>query len=497
MICPNTNLILLLILSPLPFSLAVVLLRRSQMGKEPLTIIGSFIPLAISVPILQRVLGEGYISAFGEEFLIDPLSALFVVGISFVGFLASLFATRYMRQEPLIARVGREIFERRLGIFYSLFLFFLSTMLWSVSTNNIIILWVAIEATTIASALLVSFYWDRRALEAGYKYILLLTVGVSFSLFGCVLVYSASAPFILRGSPLLFTHIKEVIPQIPPNIILLSAVLFTVGFGTKAGLAPFHPWLPDAHAEAPTPISVMLSGIMVEVGLYALLRTLGLFLPTYGVVASSLLVLAIFSMILGALLAMVQGDLKRLLAYSSISQIGYIAMGLSIGTYLGFYGAFYQLVSHILAKSLLFMCVGAIIYSIALRNIEDLGGVGKHMPVTMACFFIGAFSLSGIPPLAGFLSKLTLIIASAEAHLWWLLVLTLLTSLLTIFYAVRAAYTAFWGEEKNETVKRAKEAPVSILLPLLILAILSFILGIYPNALYPLLHSISLSAPFK
>lgn len=497
MVCTNANLILLLVLSPLPFSLAVLLLRRSRTLKEPLTIIGSFIPLALSIPILQRVLDEGYISAFSEEFLIDPLSAIFVIGVSFVGFLASIFAFRYMRQEPLIRRVGIEIFERRLGIFYSLFLFFLSTMLWSVTTNNIVILWVAIEATTIASALLVSFYWDRRGLEAGYKYILLLTIGVTFSLFGCVLVYSASAPFVISGSPLLFTNIKEIISRIPANVILLSAVLFTVGFGTKAGLAPFHPWLPDAHAEAPTPISVMLSGIMIEVGLYALLRTLNLFLPAYPVVTETLLVLALFSMFLGALLAMVQSDLKRLLAYSSISQIGYIAMGLSIGTYLGYYGAFYQLVSHILAKPLLFMCVGAIIYSIALRNIDDLGGVGKHMPVTMACFFMGAFSLSGIPPLAGFLSKLTLIIASADAHLWWLLVLTLLSSLLTLFYAVRAAYTAFWGKEKNEAIAKAKEAPLSILFPVLTLSILTFLFGVYPQLLYPLLHAASVLAPFK
>ncbi|MBC7329969.1 oxidoreductase [bacterium] len=497
MVCTNANLILMLILAPLPFSLAVLLLRRSEILKEPLTIIGSFIPLAISVPILQRVMDEGYISAFGNELLIDHLSAIFLLGISFVGFFASIFAHRYMRQHPLIARVGVEIAERRLGIFYSLFLFFLSTMLWSVSTNNIIILWVAIEATTIASALLVSFYWDRRALEAGYKYLLLLTVGVTFSLFGAVIIYAASAPYIAHGSPLLFTNIKEVISKIPASIILLSAVLFTVGFGTKAGLAPFHPWLPDAHAEAPTPISVLLSGIMVEVGLYALLRTLGLFLPAYPAVASTLLVLAVFSMLLGALLAMVQSDLKRLLAYSSVSQIGYIAMGLGVGTYLGYYGAFYQLISHILAKSLLFMCVGAIIYSLALRNIEELGGVGKHMPITMACFFIGAFSLSGIPPLAGFLSKLTLIIATAQVHLWWLLILTLLTSLLTLFYAVRAAYTVFWGEEKSEVIKEAKEAPMSILFPILVFSILTFVLGVYPQILYPLLNSASLLAPFK
>jgi hydrogenase-4 component F len=487
----------MLILSPLPFSLAVLLLRRSELLKEPLTIIGSFIPLAISIPILQRVMDEGYISAFGNELLIDHLSAIFLLGISFVGFFASIFAIRYMRQHPLISRVGVEIAERRLGIFYSLFLFFLSTMLWSVSTNNIIILWVAIEATTIASALLVSFYWDRRALEAGYKYLLLLTVGVTFSLFGAVIIYAASAPYIANGSPLLFTNIKEVISRIPANIILLSAVLFTVGFGTKAGLAPFHPWLPDAYAEAPTPISVILSGIMTEMGLYALLRTLGLFLPAYPVVASTLLVLAVFSMLLGALLAMVQGDLKRLLAYSSVSQIGYIAMGLGVGTYLGYYGAFYQLISHILAKPLLFMCVGAIIYSLALRNIEELGGIGKRMPITMACFFIGAFSLSGIPPLAGFLSKLTLIIATAQAHLWWLLLLTLLTSLLTLFYAVRAAYTVFWGEEKSEFIKEAKEAPLSILFPILVFSILTFILGVYPQLLYPLLNSASLLAPFK
>lgn len=491
----DRNILLILTISPLPFSLAVLLLRRSKEAKEPLAIIGSFLPLALSVMVLCRIIWEGEIMELGGELRADALSGIFVGGISLLGFLGAIYGLRYMRQAPLLARVGLEVAERRLGIFYCLYLFFLSTMLWSVTTNNIILLWVAVEATTIASGLLVAFYWDRRALEAGYKYLLLLTVGITFSLFACVLIYASATPWV--ASPLLLTDIKKAIPNIPANIILLSAVLFTVGFGTKGGLVPFHAWLPDAHAEAPTPISALLSGVMIKIGLYALLRTLGLFLPSYPIVSTIFLVLAIFSMLLGASLALVQDELKRLLAYSSVSQIGYIAMGLGVGTSLGYYGAFYHIINHIIGKALLFMCAGSVIYSLALRNLDELSGVGRRMPITMTCFFISAFSLSGIPPLGGFWSKLTLLLSAGEVGLWWLVVFTLFVSLLTLTYFIRTAYGVFWGEPKNERIEQGREAPFSILLPIVILTIIVVLLGVYPQCVHPILALASELAPFK
>ena len=192
-----------------------------------------------------------------------------------------------------------------------------------------------------------------------------------------------------------------------------------IGFGTKAGIAPFHPWLPDAHAEAPTPISVLLSGVMIKMALYALARTVSIFYPAWPQVTIFLVALGTFTMLLGIILALTQDDLKRLLAYSSVSQMGYVLVGIGLGTYLGCYGGLFHLLNHALCKSLLFMCVGAVMYATGARRISELGGLRSQMPITSACFFLGALALAGFPPLNGFWSKLTIYLALAKAGLWW------------------------------------------------------------------------------
>ncbi len=168
-------------------------------------------------------------------------------------------------------------------IFYGLLMWFLGTMLWGCVTNNVIMLYVAIEATTLTSGLLVAFYWDRRALEAGYKYLMLLTIGITFALFGCVLLYAGAAATdkLTGGSALLISNIRTVAQFIPSGTAAITIAFLVIGFGTKAGIAPFHPWLPDAHAEAPTPISVLLSGVMIKMALYALARTVSIFYPAW------------------------------------------------------------------------------------------------------------------------------------------------------------------------------------------------------------------------
>jgi proton-translocating NADH-quinone oxidoreductase chain N len=426
------------------------------------------------------------LTTWSDELRVDALSALMVVIIGGIGMLASVYSIRY-----LVQRAGADVAERRMRTFYGLLMWFLGTMLWGCVTNNVIMLYVAVEATTLASGFLVAFHWDRRALEAGYKYLMLLTIGITFALFGCVLVYAAAAATKrLSGvSALLISDVRNVVQFVPSGTAAIAIAFLVIGFGTKAGIAPFHPWLPDAHAEAPTPISVLLSGVMIKMALYAMARTVSMFYPAWPQVTIFLVALGSFTMLLGIILALTQDDLKRLLAYSSVSQMGYVLVGIGLGTYLGCYGGLYHLLNHALYKSLLFMCVGAVISATGARRITELGGLRKHMPITSACFFLGALAIAGFPPLNGFWSKLTVYLALARAGLWWAAVIAILTSILTMAVMVRTGYRVFWGDRRLSSASelRVREVPVLMWAPMVALATLCVLLGIFPQAPYPLL----------
>jgi formate hydrogenlyase subunit 3/multisubunit Na+/H+ antiporter MnhD subunit len=256
---------------------------------------------------------------------------------------------------------------------------------------------------------------------------------------------------------------------------------------------PFHSWLPDAHSEAPAPISALLSGLVVVVGPFGFARTVTLFAPHYTQVAVLAAAFGCASIAAGILLAIVQDDLKRLLAYSTISQVGYVFAGVGLGTYLGIYGGLFHAVTHLLAKALLFFCAGAIIYRLGIRKISDLGGLSRKMPVTAACFFVGCLSIGGLPFFAGFASKYTVVLALAEARLWWALAVAALAGTLTLAGLVWAAHRVFWGEESPRVAAlepaAARELPLVMIVPMVVLAAGVVVLGVYPQALYPVLDS--------
>ena len=247
-------------------------------------------------------------------------------------------------------------------------------------TNNIIMLYVAVEATTLTSGLLVAFYWDRRALEAGYKYLMLLTIGITFALFGCVLIYASAAATgeLDGGQALLISEVRQRgAAHARGHGRCSPSPFWWSGFGTKAGIAPFHPWLPDAHAEAPTPISVLLSGVMIKMAVYALARTVSIFFPAWPQLTVFLVALGTFTMVLGIVLALAQDDLKRLLAYSSVSQMGYVWRASGWGPTSGVYGGLFHLLNHAIFKALLFMCVGAVIYATGRAPDQRAGRPGQ------------------------------------------------------------------------------------------------------------------------
>lgn len=461
--------------------------------REAIAFAGAAAALACSIAVGATTMSGSVPVSFGRQFYADPLSALLAVLISGIGFLATLYSLRYMRHQVQEGGLPHTTTHGRLTAFYGWLMLFVSTMLWACLSNNIIMLYVAVEASTIASGLLVAFYWDKRALEAGYKYLMLLTVGITFSLFGCVLVYATGASILSAqwgdveaGSrALLLSDLKDIVGQFPATTVALAAAFLIVGFGTKAGIAPFHPWLPDAHAEAPTPVSALLSGVMLKVAIYALVRTVSLFFPEFSPVAMFALALGVFTLVIGDFMALAQDDLKRMLAYSSVSQMGYVLMGFGIGTQLGMYAGLFHMVNHALAKSLLFLASGAVVYSTGARAISRLGGLAKKMPVTSFCFFVGALAIAGIPPFNGFQSKLALFVAGADRGVWWAVIIGIATSLITLVVVVKAARSVFWGKLSDAAAAPAvREAPASVCVAMVILAALCLGIGLYPRSVY-------------
>jgi multicomponent Na+:H+ antiporter subunit D len=256
-----------------------------------------------------------------------------------------------------------------------------------------------------------------------------------------------------------------------------------MGFGLKAAIVPFHSWLPDAHPSAPAPISAMLSGVLIKVsGVYAMMR---IFLNVFGLnpaLTSILSVLGIVSIFVGALAALGQKDIKRMLAYSSISQVGYVVLGFAIGTPLGILGALFHLFNHALFKSLLFLNAGAVEQSTGTRSLDKMGGLAKRMPLTAATSAVASLSIAGVPPLNGFWSKLLIIIALVQAKMYVLAFLAVLGSVITLWYYLVLQRNAFFGK-LNENWKAVKEAPFWMSASTMMLALLCIAIGL----LFPLI----------
>ena len=279
----------------------------------------------------MRVIGEGSFTAFGEQFFIDPFNVFLVTLTAFVSFTTSLFSRPYMRIESDHGRVTAQ----QLRLYHSMYQLFIAAMLLALTSNNMGMLWVAMEAATLSTVLLVTLYRTPASLEAGWKYFILCSVGIAQALFGTILLYFA-AERVLGGNgttALLWTNFNEVKGQLEPAVLTLAFVFLLVGYGTKVGLAPLHNWLPDAHAEGPTPISAVLSGLLLNVAIYAVVRckvlvegSLQSELPSRMLMGFGLL-----SVVLAALFLWRQRDVKRLFAYSSIEHMGIITFAFGMG----------------------------------------------------------------------------------------------------------------------------------------------------------------------
>lgn len=398
----------------------------------------------------------------GIYMVLDGFSILMLVIINLIMLLATIYSVNYMAKFTDKTR------------YYTLFLLMLAGMNGVVLSGDMFNIFVFLEITAIASYALVAFTIEAEALEAGFKYQVMGTVASALILLGIAFLYS------LTGT-LNMADMGNIISQKPTSVtVLFVGALFLAGFGLKAGLMPFHAWLPDAYPSAPAPVSAVLSGVVGKsIGVYALCR---IFFNVLGLgavkpILNLLIILGMVSMVAGALAALGQKDFKRLLAYSSVSQIGHIIFAIGLGTPLGFLGALFHLVNHSVIKSLLFLNSGAVVYSTGQRDMEKLGGLSQRMPVTGATFVVGSMSLAGIPPFNGFWSKLIIVLAAIQAGHPILALMVVLVSIITLAYYLRALKLVFFGK-LSQAFGKIKEAPVLMCTSMIILAGLCFGLGL-------------------
>ena len=388
----------------------LIAIARQRVLIELLHLASALATLGVAAVIAVEIGNGNVLTAGGDLFRIDALSALMVAIIASLGAITSLYAVGYIRAELNDAHLPR------VRLFFALFHLFIFTMLVAVTTDNLGVLWIAIEGTTLATVFLVNLRQTRTSLEAAYKYLILSSVGIALAFIGTALVYYAGAA--KAGEIAVnWTALRAGAASLNGDVMRLAFIFILVGYGTKAGLAPMHTWLPDAHSEAPAPISALMSGVLLNVGLYAMMRFKALVDAAIGpAFATNLLIgVGLLSLLIAAAFLIAQRDYKRMLAYSSVEHIGIVCLGLGFGGYWGMFGALFHVVNHALAKSLLFILSGNILLKYHSTEIGDVRGLLRAAPLSGALFLFGILALIGLPPFAPFISEFIIFRAGLES----------------------------------------------------------------------------------
>ena len=414
---------------------------------------------------------------FGISFVQDALSTFMLILVSLISLTSILYSIHYIRH---LSQDWK---------YYALFMLLVAGMNGVILTGDLFNLFVFMEIAILAAFALVAFGSRAEEFEASFKYAIMGGLSSTLVLVGIAITYSAT-------STLTLAKIGEVLPQIDTAVQIWIGAIFAAGFGLKAAVMPFHAWLPDAHSSAPAPISSMLSGLLIKVlGIYALVRIFFNVLGAPEVFMMVFMVIGTLSIVLAGFLSVGQWDMKRLLAYSSISQIGYILLGLGLATPLGILGAIFHLLNHAIFKSLLFYTAGAVEMMLGTRNLNKMGRLAKKLPLTAASSMIASLAISGIPPFNGFFSKLLLIIAAIQAghpvYAFW----AVLGSVLTLAAMMKMQRYGFYGDQelpgKDLQVGWGMKTAMIALAALCILTSLLLIPGIREISLTPVVDVIT------
>jgi hydrogenase-4 component F len=377
--------------------------------------------------------------AAGPYLLVDDLNIVFIVLTTFVGFTTSVFSATYIGHELEIGRLT----PRFLRFYHAMYQVLMFAMNLALIANNIGLMWVAIELATLTTVLMVGIYRTHEALEAAWKYFILGSVGIALALFGTILVYMAARPVIGEGLPaMVWTNLLANAAAFDPSLLNVAFVFLLLGYGTKVGLAPLHAWLPDAHAEGPTPISAVLSGLLLNVALYALLRFKMLLATNPNAVTPGplMVTLGLISLIFASLMLYRRRDIKRMFAYSSIEHMGIITFAFGMGGPLANFAGLLHMTMHSLTKSAIFFAVGHIAQVKGTQKIADMGGLTETNPILGWGLVLGVIAIAGLPPLGIFMSEFLLITSTFAREPWLaiLLVLGILAGLGALFLRLNA-----------------------------------------------------------
>ncbi|MFO1220166.1 MAG: hydrogenase 4 subunit F [Burkholderiaceae bacterium] len=431
--------------------------------------VGTFIAACV---LTAQVVADGPLFAWEREFFIDPLNVFLVALTSFVGMTTALFSRPYMRVE----RDHGKMTPPRLRLYHSMYQLFSFTMLLALMTNNMGILWVAMEAATLTTVLLVSVYRTAASLEAAWKYFILCGVGIAQALFGTVMLYMAAEKVVgSEGGALLWTNLDAVKTSLDPNIITLAFAFLFIGYGTKVGLVPLHNWLPDAHAEGPTPVSAVLSGLLLNVALYAVLRCKVL---TDGALktplASQMMIgFGLLSVVAAAFFLMRQRDIKRMFAYSSIEHMGLMTFAFGLGGGIANFAGLLHMTVHSLTKSAIFFTVGHAAQKAGTQVMDEIRGLVKVSPPVGWGLMIGSLAILGMPPFGVFASEFLIITTAMREQPW-------ATPFLLL--ALGVAFASVLGRVQpmvfGDTTLKALAHPPA-LVPVFVHLALSLMLGLY------------------
>lgn len=419
--------ILALIVAMVASSVLCIALRRTRAVSAVMpacALVLLILCLNLCIPVLGGdVIDEGV-------FWMDPLSAVFMILVAFVGFLASLYSGPYIGLEVEEGVVSR----KENGVYYSLLMIFISVMMLTFTVRSMAVVWLGIGATTLVSTFLVGFYSRDESTEAAWKYIILCSVGITIALFGLTLVYASTVGAIDSDSALDWPALMEHASELDPNMMRMAMVLIIVGFGTKVGFFPMHAWLPDAHSQAPSPVSGLLSAVLLNCAMYGILRFYGVSeVLDPGFASTVMLIFGFLSLAAAAMFIVSSRDLKRMLAYSSIENMGLIAIGFGIGTPVAIAAAILQMTAHSVTKPILFFSAGNIIQSYGTREMTRIRGVSKTMPFTAAAMAVGTLAIVGCPPFSVFVGELALMLGALDAGMAW--AVAIMVALLAIVFA--------------------------------------------------------------
>ena len=456
-----SNLPALQVVIPLVAAPVCLLLRNPRHAWAWSTVV-SWLVLAMALLLVQRVTAGGTLSyaigawatPWGIEYRVDMAGALMALIIAAIGAIVMPYAWR---------SIQHELHKTHTGLFYTCYLLCLTGLLGIVVTGDVFNLFVFLEISSLSSYVLISLGSTRRALTAAYQYLVMGTIGATFILIGVGLLY-------MMTGTLNMMDLSQRLPEVADTRTIRVAFAFvTVGVSIKLALFPLHIWLPNAYTFAPSVVSAFIAATATKVGVYVLLR---FFFTVFGIrfsfaamhVGEILMLLAVAAILIASLVAVFQDNVKRMLAYSSVAQIGYIILGISLASTAGVSAGMLHLFNHALIKGALFLAMGCIFLRLGSVELKDMHGLARQMPWTMAAFVVGGLSLVGIPLTAGFISKWYLVSAVLADGYWPLAVLVLVSSLLALMYIWRVVEAAYFNVPGAE-MRKVKEAPAVMLIP--------------------------------